>query len=105
MNRTKIDWCDYTWNPVVGCLHGCPYCYARRMAERFKGGKAYPFGFEPTSHLSKRIVGDKVLEIDHIRPRVFGGDHSIENLRTICSSCNSRKAQTERQKGVSQWHG
>lgn len=50
-------------------------------------------------------VGDKVLEIDHIRPRVFGGDHSIENLRTICSSCNSRKAQTERQKGVSQWHG
>lgn len=55
MNRTKIDWCDYTWNPVVGCLHGCPYCYARKIAERFKGGKAYPFGFEPTSHLSKRI--------------------------------------------------
>lgn len=35
MNRTKIDWCDYTWNPVTGCLHGCPYCYARRMAQRF----------------------------------------------------------------------
>lgn len=26
---TKIDWCDSTWNPVTGCLHGCEYCYAR----------------------------------------------------------------------------
>lgn len=32
---TKIDWCDSTWNPVTGCLHGCEYCYARRIAERF----------------------------------------------------------------------
>lgn len=22
---TKIDWCDSTWNPVTGCLHGCEY--------------------------------------------------------------------------------
>lgn len=33
--KTKIDWCDSTWNPVSGCLHGCKYCYARRIAERF----------------------------------------------------------------------
>lgn len=32
---TKIDWCDASWNPVTGCLHGCEYCYARRIAERF----------------------------------------------------------------------
>ena len=37
MNATKIDWCDVTWNPVTGCLHNCPYCYARRIAERFGG--------------------------------------------------------------------
>jgi len=37
MNKTKIEWCDMTWNPVTGCLHNCPYCYARRMANRFKG--------------------------------------------------------------------
>ena len=35
MNRTKIDWCDFTWNPVIGCWNGCSYCYARRMALRF----------------------------------------------------------------------
>lgn len=33
--KTKIDWCDATWNPVTGCLHGCEYCYARRIAKRF----------------------------------------------------------------------
>lgn len=34
-SKTKIDWADSTWNPVTGCLHGCEYCYARRIAERF----------------------------------------------------------------------
>jgi len=35
MNKSKIEWCDMTWNPITGCLHGCEYCYARRIAERF----------------------------------------------------------------------
>lgn len=35
--KTKIDWADSTWNPVTGCLHGCEYCYARGIAERFGG--------------------------------------------------------------------
>lgn len=35
MTKTKIDWCDYTWNPVWGCLNPCPYCYARKLAKRF----------------------------------------------------------------------
>ena len=48
-NRTgaRVDWAGYTWNPVTGCKHGCPYCYARDLAEgRF--AKAFPDGFEPT---------------------------------------------------------
>lgn len=40
MNKTKIEWCDYTWNPVTGCLHECEYCYARRIARRFGGESA-----------------------------------------------------------------
>lgn len=29
MNKTIIEWCDYTWNPVSGCFHPCrkTYCY------------------------------------------------------------------------------
>lgn len=72
MNKTKIEWCDSTWNPITGCLHGCEYCYARRIAERFGKNYAdlsysavkhglhvldtkfddtpYPFGFKPTFH-------------------------------------------------------
>lgn len=37
MNRTKIEWCDSTWNPVTGCLNNCEYCYAKKIAERFGG--------------------------------------------------------------------
>ena len=35
MNKTKIDWCDCTINPVVGCPNGCKYCYAERINKRF----------------------------------------------------------------------
>ena len=37
MNRSKIEWCDHTWNPITGCRHECSYCYARTMAARFAG--------------------------------------------------------------------
>ena len=73
MDRTKIDWCDSTWNPVTGCQHGCEYCYAKAYTRRFgknlpdlsdfasrnKGlhlldnkidSTPYPYGFEPTFH-------------------------------------------------------
>lgn len=36
MNKTKIEWTDYSWNPIKGlCPTGCWYCYARRMYKRF----------------------------------------------------------------------
>jgi protein gp37 len=80
MNKTKIEWADYTWSPVTGCWHGCSYCYARRIANRFSESIetisngtlyelnepflmdkpvqkdntnrfcAYPYGFDPTFH-------------------------------------------------------
>lgn len=80
MDKTKIDWCDSTWNPVTGCLHGCEYCYAKGIADRYGAGwetasgkfpvledvmygqrigkdgkpktrkEAYPYNFTPTFH-------------------------------------------------------
>ena len=37
MNDVKktIGWCDKTWNVVSGCRRGCPYCYAKRIHDRF----------------------------------------------------------------------
>lgn len=37
MNRSKIDWCDFSWNPITGCRHDCTYCYARKQSRRFCG--------------------------------------------------------------------
>jgi len=40
MNKTKIEWCDYTINPIKGlCRNDCWYCYAKRMYKRFKWDK------------------------------------------------------------------
>ena len=37
MQKTKIEWCDYTINPIKGlCKNGCWYCYAAKMYKRFK---------------------------------------------------------------------
>lgn len=73
MDKTKIEWADSTWNPISGCYHKCPYCYARAMVNRFSNVKIedgnnqiitldepyiaangkrlpYPWGFIPTFH-------------------------------------------------------
>lgn len=59
MNKTKIDWCDSTWNPVIGCFNDCEYCYARRIAERFSVRQKYANIFEenkPVRDLDGRIL-------------------------------------------------
>lgn len=41
-DNPNIEWALWSWNPVTGCLHDCPYCYARDIANRF-----YETGFQP----------------------------------------------------------
>lgn len=64
MNRTRIEYCDYTWNPVTGCLHGCPYCYARRISLRrgddFKP-KLHPERLHQPIHVKKP---SKIFAVD-----------------------------------------
>jgi protein gp37 len=57
MNRTKIEWTDFTWNPVTGCWgpggtaeqpNRCTYCYAAKIAHRMAHieGSEYGCGVE-----------------------------------------------------------
>jgi protein gp37 len=50
----KIEWTDYTWNVVDGCLHGCQWqtprgivqCYAKSFTDQFRSSTFMPSGFE-----------------------------------------------------------
>jgi len=50
--KDKIDWTDWTWNPVSGCKHGCSYCYMHRIP-----------GFDMTP----RFHEAKLKEIDSLK--------------------------------------
>ena len=54
----SIGWARWSWNPVTGCKHNCPYCYARDIANRF-----YPHGFEPA------IIPARLTAPRNSRPR------------------------------------
>jgi ParB/RepB/Spo0J family partition protein len=43
-----IEWAQFSWNPVTGCEHNCPYCYARDIANSRRMEELYPNKFEPT---------------------------------------------------------
>lgn len=111
MNRTKIDWCTESWNPVTGCRHGCPYCYAARTARRFdagledKGvlpgglhvldrkvkGAPYPYGFEPTFHRYRldqpaRTKGEQTVFVCSMAD-LFGRWVPTDWIRDVLDAC------------------
>jgi protein gp37 len=69
MNKTAIEWCDYTVNPVKGlCPVACPYCYARRMYKRFHWDETIRFDNRAFSGLdrlksSSRIFVGSTMEL------------------------------------------
>jgi protein gp37 len=75
LNKTKIEWTDFTWNPITGCWgpggsrekpNWCPYCYAKKIATRFEGTIAFPRGFEPTFHPDRLVEPYKLKKPSRI---------------------------------------
>jgi len=70
LNKTKIEWCDYSINPVKGlCPMACPYCYARAMYKRFKWNPEIRLDlsvFDPVTFVEgKRIFVGSTMELFH----------------------------------------
>jgi len=69
MNNVKnsIGWADFTWNPVVGCKNGCPYCYARKIRKRFEPD----IPFEIITNYDERL--EQPLKIKKSGTKIFVG--------------------------------
>lgn len=88
MNKTKIEWCDSTWNPVTGCRHNCEYCYAKQMAHRF-GGYEPRYGTNVTQDengnydLSEREIKYKLNSKGKkvVAPYPFGFEPTLHRYR------------------------
>lgn len=70
----NIEWAKWSWNPVSGCKHDCPYCYARDIADRF-----YEQGFIPTLY-PDRLTAPRNTRV----PSGANTDLSLKNVFT-CS--------------------
>jgi len=69
VNKSRIEWTDYTINPVKGlCPMACDYCYARAMYKRFKWDGTIRFDWSVANDIAKikepsRIFWGSTIEL------------------------------------------
>lgn len=90
MNRSKIEWCDHTWNPITGCRHNCTYCYARKMTSRFSGNVKLNLMIKSSYHVEDAADGKGTVysldapilnETDRILNYPFGFEPTYHRYR------------------------
>jgi protein gp37 len=89
----KIDWTDYSWNPIAGCQHSCEYCYVKRLQKRFGHDfEKYAFRdwylkevdkFEPGSKVFVGSTGD-----------MWGEWVPNEHIQQVLDVCSKRQDVT-----------
>jgi protein gp37/ParB-like chromosome segregation protein Spo0J len=72
-----IEWAMWSWNPITGCLHDCPYCYARDIAGNKRMASAYPNGFAPTLK-ARSLLAPRHMAV----PREAHADARFRNVFT-----------------------
>jgi protein gp37 len=75
--NSKIEWCDHTFNPWIGCTKvspGCAHCYAERDMERYgkaKWGAGQPRVRTAASTWTQPLKWDRAAAQFGRRDRVF----------------------------------
>ena len=89
MKDSKIEWCDHTFNPWIGCTKvspGCANCYAEARDQRFAGGAHWgpgaprqltgpanwkqPLKWDEAAR-QRDLVSYGLAGVKYTRPRVF----------------------------------
>lgn len=58
MGKTKIEWCDFTWNPWIGCSKvspACDFCYAEDLMDHRYGRVAWGGERKRTSEQTRQM--------------------------------------------------
>jgi protein gp37/ParB-like chromosome segregation protein Spo0J len=75
----RIEWALWSWNPVTGCDHGCAYCYARVIANRF-------YTFVPESErFAPMLYPSRLNAPRHVKVPVAAAHNIGEQNVFVCS--------------------
>lgn len=76
--NSKIEWCNHSWNPWIGCQKispACDNCYAESWDKRYEGGKHWgpkaPRRRTSPGNWNKPLKWNRDAEKAGTRPRVF----------------------------------
>ena len=84
MNKTNIEWVKnpdgtqgYTWNPITGCLNGCEYCYARKLAN---------------TRLKERYLANRNIALPKVEYKGSSEGFTPKDIMRDCLTLNKAKA-------------
>jgi protein gp37/ParB-like chromosome segregation protein Spo0J len=82
----NIEWAQWSWNPITGCLHNCPYCYARDIANDKYLNMPEDDRFSPSfyPHRLNAPTNTKVPNLDDVDDPILRT--GLRNVFT-CSKC------------------